>query len=369
VPLTAQVERARVSQIVFPLERPFASGIHHITHIRNVVVEFGSGEHVGSGFTFAFKESHADAVYELALDMARSVIGRPTSEVRAVWAALWTGANFVGHEGPPVMAMSCIDMALWDLHARVSGLPLHTLLGAGANDWPVYASGGSLGLDVNELCAEALEAQRNHFAGYKFRVGSPAVRDDRIRVAAVREAVGEDFVLMIDANQAWSLREAQVASRQLAEFDLQWLEEPIVADDIEGLAALRRSTEIPLAAGETVYGVAGLAELVRADAVDYLQPDLMRCGGLTPFLDVVALATDRRVSVMPHLYSEHSAQLVGLLPPGATIEYLPGWFDHLYGAPPFRDGTLRPAAAPGFSRDLHPDNLRELCTQSTEVKW
>ena len=361
------VTSARISKVVFPLERPFASGSHHITHIRNVVVELSSGEVAGSGFTFAFKPAHADATYALAVALADEVVGREVRDVRTVWGDLWRGLNFVGQEGPPVMALAAVDLAMWDLHARVAGLPLHSLLGTATASWSVYCSGGSLGLTTDELVAEALTARDSGFAAYKFRVGKTSVEEDDSRVSAVRDAVGEAFELMVDANQGWSRRDARTACRRLERHRLGWIEEPLVADDVEGLAQLRHQIDIPIAAGETVYGVAGLHELIRADAVDFLQPDLMRCGGLTPFLDVSALASAHRVAVMPHLYSDHSSQVMGLLTPGAMIEYLPGWFDHLYGPPLIHRGGLRPSDEDGTGRSLRAADLEPLITDSVEV--
>jgi L-alanine-DL-glutamate epimerase-like enolase superfamily enzyme len=345
--------------MVRPLERPFRSGIHNIEAIHNVVVELSDGPldeggaspgetQTGIGYTFAFNPADTAAVFALAVDLAKAVVGQPVSEVRAHWSRAWSRINFIGHAGPPVMALAAVDMALWDLHARLAGMPLHGLLGAPAGRWPVYASGGSLALSLDELRGEAERYRARGYRGYKFRVGQADHARDEERVAAVREQVGPEFALMVDANQAWTRSRALRACAALEPYGLAWIEEPLSADDIEGLAELRSRIGAPIAAGETGYGWRGMLELLRAGAVDILQPDLMRCGGITPFLNVAALAEAFPVTVMPHLYAETVPGLLGLFPGGAMIEYFEGWFDHLFGPPPIGAGLLAPAAEPGL---------------------
>jgi L-alanine-DL-glutamate epimerase-like enolase superfamily enzyme len=269
-----------------------------------------------------------------------------------VWEELFGSINFVGFQGPPGMALAAIDMAMWDVHAQNCGVPLYELLGLGGVASPVYSSGGSLGLDGDQLVDEAKAAQAAGFAGYKLRVGSAVLTDDVARVGTVRDAVGKDFSLMVDANQAWTRAQAVRASVALAEFDLLWLEEPIQAGDIEGMALLRRLGHIAIAAGETEYGVSGALKLIKGDAVDFLQPDMMRSGGVTPLLDIAAIAKGHNAALMPHLYAEQNAHLMGLYGLGAMIEHLGGWFEHLYGALPFQSGSLAPPAKPGWGRRL-----------------
>jgi L-alanine-DL-glutamate epimerase-like enolase superfamily enzyme len=291
-------------------------------------------------------------VLALAKDLARSLVGRQVHEVRSHWTQMWRRLNFIGHEGAPVMAVAALDVALWDLRARLAGLPLHAMLGARSGEWPVYASGGSLDLEVDALVTEATRAQTSGYAGFKCRVGGPDLATDIARVTAVREAVGDGFALMVDANQAWTRVDALRACQALTPLGLRWVEEPLDANDVAGLVELRRRVTVPIAAGETAYGVSGLHRLLSSGAVDVIQPDVMRCGGITPMLDVLALASAHHTTVMPHLYVEANAQLLGLLSTGAMIEYLPGWFEHLYGAPNIRDGRCVSPDAPGIGVEL-----------------
>jgi len=363
----SRVDGIRVSHIAFPLRRPFRSGIHNIEHIFNVVVEFESDGRVGVGYSFAFRRADSDAVLALVLDLAAPLLGESPREVQTHWARMWARLNFIGHEGPPVMALAAIDTALWDLHARLVGLPLYSLLGTRAESWPAYASGGSLDLDVEALIAEALQAQRSGYSGYKCRVGSADLASDVDRIGAVRDAVGAGYPIMVDANQAWTRIAAARACRALAPFDLGWVEEPLDADDITGLADLRTAVDVPIAAGETAYGLRGIGLLLSADAVDVIQPDLMRCGGITPLLAAINLATAHKKSVMPHLYTETNAHLMGVVPKGGMIEHLPGWFDHLYGPPGIEQGALHPLNSPGLGVRLDREKLEPLTVSAIRL--
>jgi L-alanine-DL-glutamate epimerase-like enolase superfamily enzyme len=183
-------------------------------------------------------------------------------------------------------------------------------------------------------------------------VGGGTLAEDVERVAALRDALGPDFPLMIDANQGWDRATAKRAVAALAPYDLGWLEEPLDAADLEGLAALRALGKIPIAAGETAYGAGEIRPLLEADAVDLLQPDLMRCGGVTGMLAVGALADLHRVPLSPHLFAETASHLMAALPTATEVECFPGWFDHLFGPLAVADGVVQPATGGGIGVEL-----------------
>lgn len=144
--------------------------------------------------------------------------------------------------------------------------------------------------------------------------------------------------------------------RRFDEFYLRWIEEPIDFQDVDGLARMRAGSCVPIVAGGTAYDVKGMLELIHADAVDILRPDIMRCGGVTPLLSVAAIASAQKVAVMPHLYSDASAHVLGFVPAGDMIEYLPDWFDHLYARPAIALGRPAPTVGPGLGLRFDPEN-------------
>jgi L-alanine-DL-glutamate epimerase-like enolase superfamily enzyme len=261
---------------------------------------------------------------------------------------MWDRINFVGRAGVGVMALSAIDVALWDLNARCLGLSVTELLGGEPRTVELYGAGGWLSFSDEELVEEALKYRDAGFTAYKMRAGADW-RADVERAGLVREAIGDEMDLMVDANQAWSVETAIEAASALAGLRLGWLEEPVDFEDFEGMARVRDTASMPIAAGETVYGPPPFRAMIAAGSVDVLQPDLMRCGGISGFLEVVEAARGTGIVVCPHLFSETSYQLVPVAGAGGRVEYLPSWFDHLFAGVPDRSGgSIAPAGTPGL---------------------
>jgi L-alanine-DL-glutamate epimerase-like enolase superfamily enzyme len=340
-----QIDIRRVSVI---LPEPIASGIHQIERIECIAVTARSQGQTGCGYAFCFSQAEAAAIEVMAHDLEGAVTGRPVHLVRAIWNDLWKKTNFIGHAGPPLMALSALDMAVWDLLARTAGQPLYRMLGAVRDRVPVYYAAGWLTLNRDDLCAQAVAARDAGFPAYKMRLGSADWRVDVERVGAVREAIGNQMQLMVDVNQAWDVQTAITAARRLEELDLAWIEEPVDVHDIAGCARVAAAIHTPIAGGETVWGPNGLMDLLRADAVDILQPDLMRCGGITGFLAIAGAADALGVPVVSHLYTPISAHLMATTRRSALVEYIPGWFDPLFASgPAIEDGHITLDGSPG----------------------
>lgn len=349
----APIEQIAIRCLAMPLVPQIRSGIHRIDGIHTMIVELRGGGERGLGYSFAFSANEVAAVAALARDLAAVVAQAPTRGVREHWSAMWQHLNFVGHEGPGVMALAAIDMALWDLLARSAGLPLHRLLGASQRSSEVYAAGGWLSWSVEQVIAEARSFVADGYRAYKMRVGSPDWRADVERVRAVREALGGEVGLMVDVNQAWSVDVARRAGRELDALDLLWIEEPIDAQDHRGQARLARELQTPVAAGETLWGRRGFSQLIEAGGVDVVQLDLMRCGGITGFLSIVPLVEASRAPITSHLFTQVSAHLLAAVPRAYMAEHLPSWFDPLFESPPeIVEGRLQPSLEPGIGLKL-----------------
>ncbi len=362
------IERITVEEVAYPPGKPMRSGIHSISEIHSVIATIHVGDVTGIGYTFAFRQAEAAAVREIVTFLGRSLVGRDVDGVRELVADMWREVNFTGPDGVATMAVSCLDIAMWDARARRLGVPLCRLVGGVPKPCLMYGSGGSLSLPVEALVEEALDFRDRGYVAYKFRVGSTDLEDDVARAEAVRAAVGGTFALAVDANQAWSRPEAAAAIVRLSSMKPIWVEEPLAADDLTGLVALRRRSSVRIAAGETLYGSKGLAELVRLEAVDILQPDLMRCGGVTGLLAVGAIADVGRVAVYPHLYSEVNSHLLAALPNTTWIEHLEGWFEHLFVGGPVRlNGTITPTEDPGLGMTVDSETIRRHSVASLEL--
>jgi L-alanine-DL-glutamate epimerase-like enolase superfamily enzyme len=249
--------------------------------------------------------------------------------------------------------MAAIDIGLWDLQAKAAGLALTDLIGRQRDDTRVYASGVNKHLALDELAEQVHRWVEAGHTAVKVKVGLPDLDDDVERVATVRRIIGPARLLMIDANQLWDLPTARRAARVLSPFDIFWLEEPLPAEDLAGYARLRAAIDIPLAAGESLYTEPQFRDALIAGAVDFIQPNVCRVGGITPFLRIARLARMFDVPVMPHLLPDISGQLALCLPFPAMVEDIDqGSFAALgaLAAPSgvtIADGRLRADTAPG----------------------
>jgi mandelate racemase len=319
-------------------------------------MEAEGGTGIGHAYTFA--PNQAESIRVLIEDLAETLIGQELTDVRRIWHDLWIRINFIGQSGPPVMALAAIDTALWDLLAQQARLPLYRLLGAHRDRLPVYASGGWLSYSAGELVEDALRFREAGYRHYKIKVGSPDWRQDLERVRAIRKAVGDDLVLMVDANQGWDEATAIQAGRALEQEGVSWFEEPVPVQDLSGSARIAAALEVPVATGETVFTRHGFLPLIEARAGDVLMPDLMRCGGPTEYMQVVALADAYQLPVSSHTFTEVSAHLMAAAPNCMLVEYIPGWWDDLFeGAPEIHDGFVHLPDRPGLGFRFAPDAM------------
>jgi L-alanine-DL-glutamate epimerase-like enolase superfamily enzyme len=216
-------------------------------------------------------------------------------------------------------------MALWDLKAKLLGLPMALLLGGERTVVDAYASGGWTSLDDGELVDEACTMVDNGYSKIKIKVGVDAgtnPRRDLRRVAAVREAVGDDVTIMLDANNCWTAAVAAQFANRAREYDIFFLEEPVIADDIPGLARFRAATDVPLATGEHEYSRFGARDLIASGAVDVLQLDMTRAGGVTEMIKVVSLAQAWNLPIAPHGMDVFHLPLVAAYPNSLFVENL-----------------------------------------------
>lgn len=240
--------------------------------------------HSGLGFSYS-KRAGGPAQYAHAKEVAQGLIGEDPNDIGKIYAKLlWAGAS-VGRSGVATQALAAVDIALYDLKAKRAGLPLAKLLGSYRDSVRTYnTSGGFLNATLDEVKARATQSIEEGIGGIKIKVGLPDSKEDRRRVAGVREHIGWDVPLMVDANQQWDRATALRMGRQLEEFNLIWIEEPLDAYDFEGHAHLAQVLDTPIATGEMLASVAEHKGLINANGCDIIQPDAPRVGGITQFL-------------------------------------------------------------------------------------
>lgn len=285
--------------------------------------------HEGTGFSYS-KRAGGPAQYAHAKEVAADLLGEDPSDIAKVTTKLlWAGAS-VGRSGVATQAIAALDIALHDLKARRAGLPLSKLLGSHRDSVRTYnTSGGFLHTPLPEVLERADASLAAGIGGIKIKVGQPDTREDLRRVAAVREHLGPDVPLMVDANQQWDRRTALRMGRALEEFDLVWIEEPLDAYDAVGHADLARALDTPVATGEMLASVAEHLQLVEHRSADVLQPDAPRIGGITPFLRLAALADQAGLDLAPHFAMEIHLHLAATYPREPWVEHFE-WLDPLF---------------------------------------
>jgi L-alanine-DL-glutamate epimerase-like enolase superfamily enzyme len=276
--------------------------------------------------------------------LAPAIIGDDPTLIRAIRDKLWRLTDYHGTAGLALLGIAGIDIALWDLLGRAAGQPVWRLLGAQRERVPAYAMVGWLNFEIPELqriCATAIE---RGFRGVKMKVGAPTLAEDVRRIEAVRAAIGDDPHLMVDANQVFSRTEALRRGRVYEELGCYWFEEPLRADDTAGLAELADALTIPIASGENNFGKRQFLPLFQQRAVDIVQPDLRRAGGVTECLEVGLLADSFNIPYASHGGGVHLHILAAL--PNAL--FLESGLAADGTAPGLIDGAYRLPEEPGF---------------------
>jgi L-alanine-DL-glutamate epimerase-like enolase superfamily enzyme len=292
--------------------------------------------------------------------LAPLVVGEDPAEVEKLWQRMYLATRWYGRKGVAMSALGAVDTALWDLRGKALGKPVWELLGGNRDKCPAYAS-ALLWKPVPDLADEAGELVARGFRQVKMRLAR-SDDYDRSAVTAVRKAIGPGCDMMCDGSMRYSLDEARELCRHLAEHGVFWFEEPFAPEDIDSFAALKGTVGVRLAAGENEFGFEGFRELIRAKALDIVQPDASRCGGISEVQRVAALARSAGVAFAPHTWSDAvavmaNAQVVAANSNGLTVEVdqtANPFIDELLVEPlSINAGELALSRAPGLGIELN----------------
>jgi L-alanine-DL-glutamate epimerase-like enolase superfamily enzyme len=288
--------------------------------------------------------------------------GEDPREVEALWDRMYRLTRWYGRKGAAMSALGALDTAFWDLRGKALGKPVRALLGGERETCPAYASALLWKDDVEELAEEALSHLDRGFRRVKMRLGR-SEEYDTSAVRAVRQAIGPDNDLIVDASMRYNLPLARRMGEFLKEQNVFWFEEPFQPEDLDTYAALRETVGVLLAAGENEFGVPGFRELIRARAVDLVQPDASRCGGISEVWRVAKMAAAAGLRVATHSWSDAvaivaNAHVVSALPNGITVEVdqtgNPFVEELLIEPLHITDGQLPLSSAPGLGIELNP---------------
>jgi L-alanine-DL-glutamate epimerase-like enolase superfamily enzyme len=353
-PRAGTIDRLIASAYTVPTDRPESDGTLAWDDTTIVVVEVAAAGVGGIGYSYADRGAAAVAAHDL-----RSVIlGSDPFDVPAAWSAMVGKVRNVGRQGIAATAISAVDVALWDLKARLLGVSLLDLLGAARPSIPAYGSGGFCSYDDTTLARQLGGWAEDGFRFVKMKVGREPSADDH-RAAVARAAIGDAVELFVDANGAHDRSSALAAAAMFADHGVTWFEEPVSSDDVAGLRLLRDRAPagMAVAAGEYGWDAFAFRTLLEAGAVDVLQADATRCLGVTGYLQAAALAAAHNTPLSTHCAPALHVPLACATRPTIHLEYFhdharlePMLFD---GVPEPRDGLLAPdRSRPGLGLEL-----------------
>jgi len=304
------------------------------------------------------------------------LVGMDPTEIDTIWDKAYVrgGHKEFGTRGIGVVALSGVDMALWDILGKARGVPLYQLLGGKCRDKvPVYAT-ALYPEEPSKVARRARGFAEQGFHGVKIKVGFDLDQDIRI-VRAVREELGKDFIVMTDANQGYSVDVALKASDAFADCGAYWLEEPLFVEDIEGHAILREKSKTPIAVGENLHMCYAFENFIMRGAVDFIQPDVARAGGITELRKITALAARHKVPVSFHTWGDGVALAASVHLSAALKDCIVMELDYTYNPlreellrEPFKvqNGFLIPPERPGLGIELNPNALERFAFSGSE---
>ncbi len=355
-----KIESVASRAVFVPLERPVAFSTREIQGRWYTLVQVAAGGLTGVGFCLGGPVVSASIRHWL-----RPLLeGQDFFATEWLWDRMYRQTLLEGRRGAVLRAISAVDIALWDLKGKATGLPLYRLLGGSRHPVPAYASGGyyAEGKSPTHLAEEVAGYVGQGFRAVKIKVGRERdLKAEAARVAAVRDAIGPDVALFLDANNAWP--DAATAVRYIRAFEaygIGWIEEPVMPDNLVQSAAVADHVTVPVATGEIEATRWGFRAVIEARAAQVLQPDAAVCGGVTEWVRIAALAAAFDLPVAPHWFSDLHCHLVAATPNATWVEYFPDtsvlniW--RLVREPVLaRDGLIVPPDRPGHGIELDRD--------------
>src|SRR5882724_6758840 len=357
--MTIAAVRTTMLRVPWP-QTPWLKG-HAFGEARNLLVleVETKGGIIGMGYLFSFRPGLKTVVAALEETILPHVIGKDATAVEGIWNDLWKRTVTYNRGGIVTMAMSALDIALWDAIGKRANMPLHRLWGHVRSTLPVYGSGCFRGSGGDGMIAKALYYKSQGYKAIKMQMAHTTdLRGDIDNVKRTREALGPDIAIMIDINQGWTADVAINQGRKIVDHDIYWLEEPVPADDFKGYQRVAAALPIRIVGGETHFTRYDLRPFFENPCCPILQPDPMR-GGYTDLRKISVLADTAGLQMAPHLFPELNVQLLASIPNGAWIEDM-GLSEDLWVEPvKVINGTITAPERPGHGLAFKPEILKD----------
>jgi L-alanine-DL-glutamate epimerase-like enolase superfamily enzyme len=357
-----KVSRLRTCVAHLPVAKPFSTGRYDVRSIDCVCVFLETDEGlVGEGMCYVTNGRRLKVLREMIVSLEHLVVGLELGRSGSFVLNAFNDVRAFGRQGISALAISAVEEAIWDLRGKQFGVNVSHILGACRTTVPSYVNSLWLSATIDELHKEAEGLVRQGFRAIKMHVGLPDPGKDVERVRAVREMLGPDVVLLVDAAQLIASPEASIKlARRIEEFDIGWYEEPVMGSNPHSEAKVAAAIDIPVATGEYTYNHQGIFELLQLKAADILMPDLQRMGGPTEFLKAASICEAFDIPVSSHVFPQMSLALMACVPNASYHEYI-NWFDTLYQEPLVRDerGASIVPNRPGWGFAIDPSVLTD----------
>lgn len=329
---------------------PLSDSTHGtMTHFELVTVRLRDSDGAeGVGWTYTTGAGGGAAHLLIDRHLRAVLVGAEADDIEQLWTRMWWKLHYGGRGGPVSLAVSACDIALYDLKANRLRTPLWRLLGGYDPAVPCYAGGIDLDFTLDALLKQTDSNLAKGFRAIKMKVGRAKLSEDRDRVAAMRDYLGDDFPLMADANMRWTVDQSIAAARAFRDSNLTWLEEPTIPDDIAGHARIVREGGVPIATGENLHTLHEFTQMIAAGGVTFPEPDVTNCGGITVFMKVAHLAEAFNLPLTSHGAHDLTVHLLAAAPNRSYLEVHGFGLDRYIEQPiTIADGKALAPARPG----------------------
>ncbi|MDA4130627.1 MAG: mandelate racemase/muconate lactonizing enzyme family protein [Thaumarchaeota archaeon] len=362
------------------LQSPGMDSMHVVQSFRTSAIEIVTDEGITGIAPFGFYGFEATKAI-IETELKPEILGENPLDHERIWEKMYWQTVYYGRKGVAIYAMGVIDTAIWDLKGKILNVPCYRLLGGFGKRVPVYRTGFDFGLGQAELVKFHQSSVEKGFPAVKMKVGRRDDQEDIDRVKAVRDGIGFKTKLLVDANQGWSVSQAKRMARKLERFEVFWLEEPTLADNLDGLASIAEATEIPLALGEAEYTKFGFKELLQRKAVGVIIGDVPNVGGVTEWKKIAAMAQSYGIPVSPQNFDLCGASALASIPNGLYLEFQDVkpldwskseiWQNQLLvqPTPKIEKGEIELGEKPGFGWELGSKAFSKKGSVQTEDEW
>jgi L-alanine-DL-glutamate epimerase-like enolase superfamily enzyme len=355
-----QIDRIQLYRAVTLLERPISDATHKLDEISFLVLRVTTQSGImGEGYLLRFQYA-PNSIIGAIKDVSK------LAKNFTIWETVKFNQNalgvdeYFGNTGLLNWARCLFNIAMWDAKGKYLGQPIHRIFGINKEKIPIYGSGGWLSYSIKELLSEVVDYKDRGFSGVKIKVGSSDLKIDLDRLLKVREAVGSEIKIMMDANQGMNPDDAIQLALAARDLNIFWFEEPIHHKNYDGYKKIKERSGISLAMGEREFDTVGFRELLLRNAIDIWQPDLLRLGSVEAWRESAALASCFHIPVLPHYYKDYDVPLLCTIPNAASAESF-DWIDKLIDHPiRIENGFAYPREAPGWGFTFLDDCLEEI---------